>query len=593
MISQKHTTFGMLIALVLLPLLSAPANAQIYFSDDFNDPAASNGKWEVITGDWKVADGVYHQTSTADPWLASMVAAGQWKKEWQEYTIEFNVKPLTAGDAPVNVLFRVQDPVPKVWADRNGPATHMYRWIVNGYTNTESRPYIYDGGTATMLAQTKNTMEVGTWYHLTLVVTKTSLVGYVNDTEMFNVKHAKWTDGRVGIQAYSGKMDFDDFIVYGPAYMPAWRLKAKKPDPVNGAVGVQMPLFRWSAGEGAVFHNVYLGTGPELGQAQLVSPRSVLTMFYYAAQLPPGTACYWRVDELGADGVTLAAGDLWNFVTQDVKAYYPTPTDQWNNVAPAPTLTWLPGLGASQHHLYFGDSRDAVTQGAAATDKGMLTELKFVPGTLEPLTKYFWRVDETVAGGAIKVGPVWSFTTALPVDDFESYTDKAGAEVFSTWIDGYLDKSSGSTVGKLTAANGTYGETVIIHGGKQSMPMDYNNIKAPFYSEAVREFAATQDWTVSDVNALTLYVRGAAGNKAAPLYVAIEDSSKHTGTIVHPNPAILSTVRWTEWRIPLNSFTGVNLARVKKLYLGAGDKNNPAAGGTGTVYVDDVCLLKP
>ena len=48
---------------------------------------------------------------------------------------------------------------------------------------------------------------------------------------------------------------------------------------------------------------------------------------------------------------------------------------------------------------------------------------------------------------------------------------------------------SGSIVGYLTAAGGTFGETTIVHGGKQSMPFEYNNVKTPFYSEAEREFS--------------------------------------------------------------------------------------------------------
>ena len=34
-----------------------------------------------------------------------------------------------------------------------------------------------------------------------------------------------------------------------------------------------------------------------------------------------------------------------------------------------------------------------------------------------------------------------------------------------------------------------FAEQTIVHGGKQSMPLDYNNVKTPFYSEAEREFA--------------------------------------------------------------------------------------------------------
>jgi hypothetical protein len=142
MIAKRFMKFAILTAMVLIVLLCSPAGAQTYFYDDFENPAESEDTWDAVTGDWQVADGVYHQLATADPWQASMIAADQWSNEWEEYTIEFKVMVLTEGDAPVNVLFRVQDPVPEIWSDRNGPNTHMYRWIVNGWTNTESRPYI-------------------------------------------------------------------------------------------------------------------------------------------------------------------------------------------------------------------------------------------------------------------------------------------------------------------------------------------------------------------------------------------------------------------------------------------------------------------
>ncbi len=200
-------------------LISVPVRAQIYFFDDFENPAESEKKWEVITGDWQFGDGVYHQLSTASPWQVSMVSKDYWKDEWVEYTIEVKIMPLTPGDAPANILFRVQDPVPQTWADRDSPDTHMYRWIINGWTNTESRPYMYSEGLREELALTPNSLVVGDWHDVRLVVTTTGCAGYVNENELFNVEHAQWTNGRVGLHAYSGMMDFDDFIVYGPSGM--------------------------------------------------------------------------------------------------------------------------------------------------------------------------------------------------------------------------------------------------------------------------------------------------------------------------------------------------------------------------------------
>jgi hypothetical protein len=75
---------------------------------------------------------------------------------------------------------------------------------------------MYNAGQNEMLAQTNNSLVVGNWHKLKLVVDAQGCAGYVDGNEMFDVEHAQWTEGRVGIQAYSGKMDFDDFIVYGP-----------------------------------------------------------------------------------------------------------------------------------------------------------------------------------------------------------------------------------------------------------------------------------------------------------------------------------------------------------------------------------------
>jgi hypothetical protein len=35
------------------------------------------------------------------------------------------------------------------------------------------------------------------------------------------------------------------------------------------------------------------------------------------------------------------------------------------------------------------------------------------------------------------------------------------------------------------------------------------------------------------------------------------------------------------------------MARVKKMSVGVGDRQNPAAGGAGRIYVDDIQVTKP
>jgi hypothetical protein len=366
--------------------------------------------------------------------------------------------------------------------------------------------------------------------------------------------------------------------------------KARKPNPANGALAVVMPLLQWAAGDTAVLHNVYLGTAPDLTDADLKAARQPMAMYYHLPGLTPGATYYWRVDEIEGDGVTIHTGNVWTFTVQDVAAYYPTPADKANDASPNPILTWQPGQGAIKHQVYFSDSLEAVTQGAPAADKGTLplTDATFAPGTLESFRTYYWRVDEILTSGT-KAGPVWSFTTFLSVDDFESYTDDEGKRIYETWIDGWTN-GTGSQVGNTTAP---FAEQTIVHGGKQTLPLDYNNVKSPFYSEAERPFTPNQDWTAEGADTLVLYVRGRPGNKPAPLYIAVEDATKKVATVAHPDASIAVTTKWAEWKIPLSSFAGVNLARVKVLYLGVGDKKAPVAGGAGRIYVDDIRVTRP
>ncbi len=46
-------------------------------------------------------------------------------------------------------------------------------------------------------------------------------------------------------------------------------------------------------------------------------------------------------------------------------------------------------------------------------------------------------------------------------------------------------------------------------------------------------------------------------------------------------------------RIPLSSLSGVNAARIKKLYVGVGSRTNSAPGGAGRIYLDDIRVTKP
>jgi hypothetical protein len=90
---------------------------------------------------------------------------------------------------------------------------------------------------------------------------------------------------------------------------------------------------------------------------------------------------------------------------------------------------------------------------------------------------------------------------------------------------------------------------------------------------------------------LSLWFRGESDNTAETLYVAVNSSA----VISHENPDAALTTNWTQWNIDLQAFAdqGVNLANVNTIALGLGNRNNPLAGGSGTMYFDDIRLYPP
>ncbi len=189
-----------------------------------------------------------------------------------------------------------------------------------------------------------------------------------------------------------------------------------------------------------------------------------------------------------------------------VKARHPNPASGGEGVPLDATLTWRVGREATSHGVYFSDNRQAVVDGTAPAET--VSTARFKPTGLNYGQNYYWKVDEISDDGTVYEGDVWSLSTIeyFVVDDFESYTDDidAGQAIFQTWIDG-LTNNTGSIVGYWEAP---FAETVIVHSGRQSMPMDYNNANSPYYSEAERTFDPVQDWTVNGVTDLILWYRG-------------------------------------------------------------------------------------
>ncbi|MFC1794939.1 hypothetical protein ACFL3Q_15295, partial [Planctomycetota bacterium] len=223
----------------------------------------------------------------------------------------------------------------------------------------------------------------------------------------------------------------------------------------------------------------------------------------------------------------------------------------------------------------------------------------FDPGQLEWDTQYFWRIDAVndVAAGSPWEGEVWNFKTAnfLVIDDFEDY--KIGYnEIWWSWVDGlgygehdgvpaYAGNGTGSAVGEETTAS--YMEETIVNGGRKSLPVFYDNSVA-----AISEVTLTLDGidlTQNGGATLRIYFRGVPDNAADPLYVTLNGSLP----VIHEDSAAAQISAWQPWDIPLQSFVdkGATVTNATSITLGVGDKIGMQAGGTGTMYYDDVVVL--
>jgi hypothetical protein len=371
---------------------------------------------------------------------------------------------------------------------------------------------------------------------------------------------------------------------------------AYNPDPADSAEQVDLDAkLSWTAGFGSKLHTVYFGDNfDDVNNAAGGLPQGTAT--YSPGTLKMAQTYYWRVDEF--DVIDTYKGHVWSFTTEGAVGN-PEPSNGAVNVKQTPVLTWSPSVFATSHELYFGTDKDAVKNADTGSPEYKGTRdvgaESYDPGKLEWDSTYYWRIDEVnnTNPDSPWAGILWSFTTAnfLIVDDFESYNDvdppdPGSNRIFEAWPDGYDIPTNGALVGNDLPP---YAEQTIVHSGSQSMPLYYDNSVGN--SEATHTLTYPRDWTENGVSTLTIWFRGNSANAAETLYVALNGNAIVTND--NPNAAQIAT--WTQWNIDLQAFAdqGVNLANVNTIALGLGNKNNPQAGGSGTMYFDDIRLYPP
>ena len=386
---------------------------------------------------------------------------------------------------------------------------------------------------------------------------------------------------------------------------------AYNPNPADGAEFVDLNVaLSWTAGFGSKLHTVYFGDNFDDVISATTGGLSLGTTSYTPGPLEREKVYYWRIDEF--DILATYKGDVWSFTTPGAVGQ-PQPANGTTDVEMNAALRWTPADHAASHQVYFGTDKEALRRADTTSPeyKGpeALGSESYDPGLLDWQTAYYWRVDEVnnLNPNSPWKGPLWSFTTAdfLIIDDFEDY-DIGNNEIWWAWKDGlgyaahgtepaYPGNGTGSAVGDESTPS--YTEETIVHGGRQSMPLSYDNNKPDAFkhSEAELTLTSTRDWTSQEVTTLSLWFRGDPTNAAERLYVAIANRTGAPAVAYHDDTSATQIGTWTQWVIPLPAFAnqGVNLTDVDRIAIGLGTRGNTTIpGGSGKIYFDDIRLYR-
>jgi hypothetical protein len=200
------------------------------------------------------------------------------------------------------------------------------------------------------------------------------------------------------------------------------------------------------------------------------------------------------------------------FTSVPVQASEPQPADGAAGVTPDTVLSWRAGREAAVHEVYLGTDPSAL----ALLDTS--AEPTVAPDALEFGTTYTWRIDEVNEAEvpAAWEGDLWTFSTVeyAVIDDMESYDDDEN-RIYDAWLDGFVN-DTGSTVGYFEAP---FAEQTIVNSGSQSMPLEYANDTAPFYSEIEYDLGS-MNLDTNGADSLRLFVSG-----QAPAFLETADGS--------------------------------------------------------------------
>jgi hypothetical protein len=295
------------------------------------------------------------------------------------------------------------------------------------YISSNKLVYTNHGSTS---ATTSATVPVpGRWYHVVVAFDATSQDMYINGVHNASSAGSKQVSSiypmQIGCRRSAGGTPgnfftgtIDDVRVYSSKFGPESVADLYRrtylptsPNPADGATNVATsPSLAWTAGFGAAWHDVSLGTAVDANGVVPIDHATHLATAEWipGVELDLNTVYYWQVKEVDS-GEHVTPGTIWSFKTIPPKAYAPNPEHGAQGVDINGDLSWTAGGGGTYtHDVYLGTDPAAL-----ALVSPFQVSVSYDPGPLEWATTYYWRVDE-LDGVNVFAGDVWSFTTIVP-----------------------------------------------------------------------------------------------------------------------------------------------------------------------------------
>jgi subtilisin family serine protease len=208
----------------------------------------------------------------------------------------------------------------------------------------------------------------------------------------------------------------------------------KNPSPPDTAVDISVnTMLEWDDCAGADAYDVYFGTSPSPSLVGTVSTSS-----YNPGTLSTDMTYYWQIVAKNSYGE--ATGSEWQFTTQGILPAVPenpTPVDGATEIETSTDLDWDDCPGATSYDVYLGISSPPVMVDNVSISR-------YVPGTLDPNTQYFWKIVAINPHGQTP-GSEWQFTTETEVYShlLWAYPDSGWAHLWTLNADNQIVSTKG------------------------------------------------------------------------------------------------------------------------------------------------------